>query len=268
MVRFAWSSSDLDAVGSPLVGARDRRRAPGVDVAVGVETRRRASSPVGSWASCILALSIVWIQALGNHAAALGSGRTLAVVADGVHLLTACLWIGSLLAIALIVWPRWDSDATIDRSALVRACGTPVFPACCGQLCLVVATGLYSAGREVDTVGSVGTTTYGRTLLVKSVLVLAVVMLGGVNAARLHGWRPAWARPGTPPRGERALAPGRSCGAGGGCAHPASCRCPDGEPTGGCSGAPAGHGRSDEDSERLGGRSGRIHVDLPEPTRR
>src|SRR6476659_1293796 len=48
----------------------------------------------GSFAAAgILVIAIVWIQALGSHAAALTSGRSLAIAADAAHLLTACLWL-------------------------------------------------------------------------------------------------------------------------------------------------------------------------------
>lgn len=34
------------------------------------------------------------VEAMGSHAAALDSGRGVAVAADALHILTACLWLG------------------------------------------------------------------------------------------------------------------------------------------------------------------------------
>jgi copper transport protein len=134
-----------------------------------------------------LALTAVITQALGSHAATLDSGRPLAIVADGLHLLTACLWLGSLPTLLLLLWPKPQS---VGRRALVRSCRVPFSWLAGTSFCLVAATGLYSAGRQVETVGAVASTSYGRTLLVKSLIVAAVGALGLVNALRLHGWRP------------------------------------------------------------------------------
>jgi copper transport protein len=50
----------------------------------------------------------------------------------------------------------------------------------------VVATGLYSAGREVASLDAAITTPYGRALLAKIALVLGVGFLGLVNSSLLH----------------------------------------------------------------------------------
>jgi copper transport protein len=140
-----------------------------------------------------LALTVVAIQALGSHAAALESGRAAAVASDALHLLTACLWIGALPALVLVLWPR--SAGGVERWDLARACRTSFTRLAATSVCLLVVTGLYSAGREVGTVGAVGGTSYGRTLLVKSGLLALAGALGLVNAARLHGWRSRWLGP-------------------------------------------------------------------------
>jgi copper transport protein len=57
-----------------------------------------------------------------------------------------------------------------------------------------VVTGLYGAGRQVPEPGQLLSTTYGRTLLLKTALLAAVGGLGLANSALLHGRR--LARPG------------------------------------------------------------------------
>jgi copper transport protein len=140
-----------------------------------------------------LTLTVVAIQALGSHAAGLESARAAAVVADALHLLTACLWIGALPALVLVLWPR--SAGGVERWDLARACRPSFTRLAATSVCLLVVTGLYSAGREVETVGALGGTSYGRTLLVKSGLLALAGVLGLVNAARLHGWRSRWLGP-------------------------------------------------------------------------
>ena len=129
-------------------------------------------------------LAVVVIQALDSHAAAVDSSRALAIAADAAHLLTACLWIGALPALILLAWPRSDDEVTTGQ--LIRACRTPFSELALTGALLVVITGLYSAGRQVGSVASLTGTTYGKTLAIKSVLVLTVVAIAAVNATRQH----------------------------------------------------------------------------------
>jgi copper transport protein len=154
-------------------------------------------------AAGILVVSIVSIQALGSHAAALGSGRTVAIAADAVHLLTACLWLGALPALVLILRAGGADEG--GRTALLRACAAPFSLLAATSVCLVVVTGLYSAGREIETVEGLTGTSYGHALLAKSALLVLAAALGALNAVRLHGWGAR--RPGG---GARVPAAGRS----------------------------------------------------------
>jgi copper transport protein len=63
------------------------------------------------------------------------------------------------------------------------------------SLGLVVATGLYSAGREVGSTRALVDTSYGRVLILKGALLLVAGGLGLANAARLHGWSRLAGRP-------------------------------------------------------------------------
>jgi len=148
----------------------------------------RAGSRRLLWAALAgAAVAAVATQALGSHAASFDSGRATAIVADGVHLLTACLWLGSLPALLLLLWPTYPG---VGRGTLVLACRTPFSWLAGTSVCLVAATGLYSAGRQVERIEAVTSTSYGRTLLVKTLIVGAVAVLGLINAMRLRGWRP------------------------------------------------------------------------------
>jgi copper transport protein len=144
-------------------------------------------------AAGVLIAVVVTVEAMGSHAAALDSARVPAVAADALHILMACLWLGALPALALMMWPpRWGGAGPADllrvsRGSLTRLAATSVG--------LVVVTGLYSAGREVETVDALVTTQYGRALLVKSALLLVLGTLGLVNSAQLHGRFPTWLGP-------------------------------------------------------------------------
>ncbi len=144
-------------------------------------------------AAAALVFAIAVIEALGSHAASLDSGRPAALAADSLHVLTGLLWLGALPAIVVALWPKRAGGA--GRAALVQACRRPFTRLAVASVGLVVATGLYGAGREVETVHGLTSTQYGRTLLVKSGLLLVVGGIGLVNSARLHGWRPPWFGP-------------------------------------------------------------------------
>jgi copper transport protein len=145
------------------------------------------------WAvAAALVLTLVSVEAAGSHAAALSSARTAALAADALHILTACVWLGMLPALVLLAWP--GRGGRNGAAALLRASRGALTQLAAVSVGLVLVTGLYEAGREVDAVDGLVSTTYGRALLAKSALLLLAGGLGLVNAARLHGWRPAWPR--------------------------------------------------------------------------
>jgi copper transport protein len=142
-------------------------------------------------ATAALVLVLVSIEALGSHAGALNSGRAAAVAVAALHILTACGWLGAVASLAIVMWPRGGDGA--GRSAMIRACRAPFTRLAVLSVGLVAATGLYNAGRQVDSVDALVGTTYGRVLLIKSVLALLVGGIGLVNSARLHARIPrAW----------------------------------------------------------------------------
>jgi copper transport protein len=152
--------------------------------------RRRLDELGSAAAAGVLVLAIVSVEAMGSHAAALEQARAAAVAADAVHILTACLWLGALPALVVMMWPqRWGGAGPADLLMASRGAFTGLAAT---SIALVLLTGLYSAGLEVDTVDGLLRTPYGRALLVKSTLLLVVGGLGLVNAARLHGWSWPW----------------------------------------------------------------------------
>ncbi|MCU1659439.1 MAG: Copper transport protein [Pseudonocardiales bacterium] len=127
----------------------------------------------------------VAVEALGSHAAAVEPSRGFALAADAVHIGAACVWLGALPALALILGR--PSAAGVGRADVVRACRRPFTVLVSISVGLVLLTGLYSAGREIESVDSLVSTGYGRALLVKIALLLVLSTLGLGNALRLHG---------------------------------------------------------------------------------
>jgi copper transport protein len=127
-----------------------------------------------------LAAAVVWIEALGSHASTVTSGRDAAIVSAAVHILAACVWLGALPPLVIMLWP------TPGRAALLRSSRGPFTQLVAVSVGLVLVTGLYNAGTQVAAPGDLVATSYGRTLLVKSALLLLLLAIGSTNARR---WR-------------------------------------------------------------------------------
>jgi copper transport protein len=137
----------------------------------------------------VFAYALVW--ALGSHAASVPS-PTLPVLVDAVHVLTACIWMGGLLAIVIALVPVGRRDwAPSDVRDTWRRFGWMAVV----SLGLLVATGLLEAARQAASLDALLTTSYGRALLAKSGLLLFAGGLGLVNSLILHpGMRARFSR--------------------------------------------------------------------------
>ncbi|WP_076473923.1 copper resistance protein CopC [Micromonospora avicenniae] len=135
-----------------------------------------------------VALPLTWT--LTDHAQT-GVQTWLAVPATSLHLLAMALWLGGLITLAACVLipagRRESSRAVTLAPALPRFSGL-------AQVCFAViaATGVYLAWRQVGTWAALGATDFGRLLLGKLAVVLAVVGLaaGARRFVRRRGREP------------------------------------------------------------------------------
>ena len=155
----------------------------------GLTWPRGRISPVSkpwTWPAITFFASLILLtQALSSHASSVSGNRPLAVAIDALHLLAAGLWIGGLLALALVSWSliRQGRDRVLP---LVQATWRRFSVMAVIGVTLLVATGLYSAGMEVASPDALVTTFYGRALMVKLAIVAGVALIGGLNAILLH----------------------------------------------------------------------------------
>jgi copper transport protein len=107
---------------------------------------------------------------------ALDRGRSpLEVIDDIVHVAAASVWLGGLLALGLALRRSGDHALLLRRFSNIAVVSVIV----------LAATGVVRALTELHSVSQLWTTGYGRTLVVKTVLLLALVVLGWVNRYRL-----------------------------------------------------------------------------------
>jgi copper transport protein len=118
----------------------------------------------------VLAIGTLATVSVAGHAAT-GDLTWLAVPADFVHLSAMSLWIGGLVVLLAVAFPRRDLAELrgvvplFSRLAVV----------CIGAL---VVTGTFSTWRQAGSLNALQHTDYGNILVVKLALVLIVIVIG------------------------------------------------------------------------------------------
>jgi putative copper export protein len=140
--------------------------------------KRRLQSPRIPAVLWGVAALVAATRSASGHAADWGD-LTLAELSDWLHLLAASCWGGGLLALAVVVLPATGRlpDHRRRLAVIARRFSTLAGAALAG----VLATGIYNAWLQVGSVGALWRTSYGRTLLVKLLLVVLVLALGAAN---------------------------------------------------------------------------------------
>lgn len=150
--------------------------------AVGLFGRARAS---GRWLPVrVVALLLAFTPAFAGHAIAAERLVALAVVSDGLHILGAAGWLGTL-AVMLIVGITAALATVEDQGALAADLVTsfsPVALACAG---LAGVTGVLSAWIHTDQLADLWSTPYGRVLLLKLGILTIVAASGAYNWRRV-----------------------------------------------------------------------------------
>ncbi|MFL5929206.1 MAG: copper resistance CopC/CopD family protein [Gaiellaceae bacterium] len=152
------------AVTIALVGGAAAALAPTVRVLVGVA------------AACSLALLAA--PTLAGHALDRNQPRVLAPLVDLAHTASAAVWIGGLLSLVYVL-PRAEDPAL--RTTAVRRFSTTALVA----VTVLALTGIGRALTELSAVSQVWSTSYGRTLIVKTALFAVLVGLGWLNRSVL-----------------------------------------------------------------------------------
>ncbi len=171
-----------DALGTAVADAPTRRPRPLVVAAVALVV----SAGLDAWA---------------GHAATLPARTTVAIVAGALHVLAAGVWAGGLLVVLVGLRPvarLHPATRRVQVLAALRAY-SPMAALAAGVL---AATGIYLAGRHVQSLSTVSASTYGTALLAKSLLLAVALGIAAYNTlvvnpaladrvlGRRVGWRP------------------------------------------------------------------------------
>jgi copper transport protein len=151
-------------VALPLLGLLLPRRGPGVE------------HPLPSWwpyAAGILGLAIAATPGLAGHASS-GPLIPIAMPADTLHIAGVSVWLGGLVVLFAALMPRADEPTLREvvprysRYALVA-------------MGVIVVTGVFQAFRQVDRIGALVDTDYGRILLIKIAFFIVLMAVAGVS---------------------------------------------------------------------------------------
>ena len=129
--------------------------------------------PLLRWPAFLLAVALVWGYPLSGHQATEPNSTALGEIADWVHLVTAMLWVGGVLTLALVVWPLAPD---LRRAAFLRFSRIAV-----GLIGVLLVAGTVVAIERLPEVTDLWQTSYGRTLLVKIGLVTVALAWGGFH---------------------------------------------------------------------------------------
>ena len=123
----------------------------------------------------VVALGLAPTTSLTGQAAEWGD-LTVSVAADWAHAVAACVWTGGIVGLVFVM-----PLARQGPPNLLGLVATRFSRLAGGCLLVVVVTGTYNAWAQLGTVSALWTSTYGRILAVKLLLVAALVWLGAVN---------------------------------------------------------------------------------------
>jgi copper transport protein len=147
------------------------------------------------WPAFVVGLLFVSGLSLSGHSAADRGSSWKSELADWAHLSAACLWIGGLIQLVVVVWPLLPE---LRRPALLAF--SRLATVCVGVLLLA---GIYLAILRLPQLSDLWTTGYGQILLVKIGLVALAFAWGGLHKLRAV---PVVERDGTVPRLRASLA--------------------------------------------------------------
>lgn len=137
-------------------------------------------------AAYVAVFAVAFFPAMSGHAAAIEGFSVLPIVADGVHVLSAGGWLGTLLVMMLVGIPTAIASDSVNPGRSVAALVNAFSPAALAFAGLAVVTGVFAAWLHVGNLPALWTSGYGRTLLLKLGVVSLVALTGAYNWRRVR----------------------------------------------------------------------------------
>jgi copper transport protein len=144
--------------------------------------RSRMVDSVLSWCNLILSLALLIAIALSGHASAVSSNvQVWSVLGDWLHLLAASLWIGGMFYIAAIYLPILRACPSGERTRILLSALARFSPLAIAGVIIMSITGPVNAIMHMTSFLQLITTAYGRTLSLKVILVIALLVTSAIH---------------------------------------------------------------------------------------
>jgi copper transport protein len=146
---------------------------------------KRLSQSIAStipWINLLLGLALLIAVTLSGHAAAVSADLLVyAVLVDWLHLLAAALWVGGLFFIVLIYLPLLKDHSLSERASSLLTILPRFTPLAITSIIIMAVSGPFNAAVQMNSIGDVTSTAYGRTLVVKALLVGLLLFLSAMH---------------------------------------------------------------------------------------
>ncbi len=144
------------------------------------------------------------LESLAGHAASLPRAAGLAAVVSATHVVAAGVWAGGLIVLVVCLVPLMRRTPEV-RGVVLSSVWRTFSPMAAIASIVLLATGLYEAGRHVPSIRVLTSTAYGGAVAGKTVLVVVALVLAGTNLLLVNpgvagevgrilrrppGWRP------------------------------------------------------------------------------
>ena len=149
--------------------------------------KTKAFTEIFSWTNLLLGLALLIALTLSGHAAAVSKNIVvLAVLSDWLHLLAASLWIGGMMYIATTYLPVIMRVPLQERISSLLSVLPRYSPLAIAGVIIMTVTGPFNATTRMDSVAQLLSTTYGRILLVKVLLVAGLLATSAYHVGLLR----------------------------------------------------------------------------------
>jgi copper transport protein len=135
----------------------------------------------------LLGLILLIAVTLSGHAGAVTSTNIVySVLIDWLHLLAASLWIGGMLYLSLIYLPVIQKQTSLERTRSLLTILPHFSPLAIVGVIIMAVTGPFNATFHMTSFSQLVATAYGRTLIIKSALVCAMLIVSAIHVGLLR----------------------------------------------------------------------------------
>ena len=182
-----------------VAGARLPVLRPASLGAAGLAAGRLATAPVLAVLALLLGF-LVLSPGLSGHAS-VTNPEFVVMSSDALHVLAMSAWVGGLASLLVALPAATRRLEAPDRTRLLAACVRRFSPLALASVATLLATGTYQSILYLESIGDLTSSAFGRAILIKIVLIVALIALGALNMRRNKPDLDRLATEGAPPGG-------------------------------------------------------------------